>query len=78
MNIFEASHALMVIEDSAGEQGLHEEEMVSFFMWLSDQKFKGHIFSDDFVATVLKQIENLVKEYGAWVKSAVEQAVAKG
>lgn len=78
MNIFEVSHALMVIEEAARGQGLREDGVISFLMWLSDEKFPNHVFDGGFVATVVMKIQDLVKEYSGWVEKMFEQDLMAG
>lgn len=73
MNIFDVSHAMMTIEDSAKEAGLNERQCVLFFMWLAEDKYPGHNFDDAFVSKVLSEMATLVKEHDEWAhKEAME------
>lgn len=73
MNIFNTSHALVLIEERAKECGLHQNQAILFYMWLSDDRFPGHTFDDAFVSKVIKDMEILMKEFDEWAhKEALE------
>jgi len=73
MNIFNASHALAEIEARAKEHGLPENQVVLFYMWLSDDRFNGHTFDDGFIKNLLSDMDSLIKEFDEWAhKEAME------
>lgn len=73
MNIFNVSHALVEIEAAAIESGLPVNQVILFYMWLSDDKFPGHTFDDAFISKVVKTIKTLLKEFDEWAhKEAME------
>lgn len=73
MNIFNTSHALVEIEEKAKECGLHENQVILFYMWLSDDRFPGHTFDDAFISKVIKDMKALMKEFDEWAhKEAME------
>lgn len=78
MNIFNVSHALTEIEEKAKACGLHENQVILFYMWLSDDRFNGHTFDHAFIARVLEGMESLVKEFDEWAhKEALESLTRK-
>lgn len=73
MNILNTSHALVEIEERAKACGLHANQVILFYMWLSDDRFPGHTFDDAFVSKVIKGMEILMEEFDEWAhKEALE------
>jgi hypothetical protein len=73
MNIFGASHALIEIEERAKACGLAENQVILFYMWLSDDRFPGHTFDDAFIKKALTDMKSLMKEFDEWAhKEAME------
>lgn len=73
MNISMASRALAQIEERAKECGLHENQVILFYMWLSDDRFPGHTFDDAFILKALMYMKSLMKEFDEWAhKEAME------
>jgi len=73
MNIFDASHALVEIEESLAAVGLPENQVILFYMWLAEDKFPGHTFDDAFISRVIKEAGVLLKEFDEWAhKEAME------
>jgi hypothetical protein len=73
VNIFGASHALVEIEERAKEHGLAENQVILFYMWLSDDRFPGHTFDEAFIKKVLTDMKSLMKEFDEWAhKEAME------
>lgn len=74
MNIFNTSHAMVLIEERAKECGLYEGHLILFHMWLSDDRFPGHTFDDAFISKVLNNAESLVKEFEEWAREEVRRS----
>jgi hypothetical protein len=73
MNIFNVSHALLEIEDRVKQGGLRDNQVILFYMWLSEDKFPGHTFDDAFISKAIKEMKALVKEFDEWAhKEAME------
>jgi hypothetical protein len=73
VNIFSVSHAMVEIEERATHFGLHENQVILFYMWLADDRFPGHTFDDAFISKILAEMETLVKEFDQWAhKEALE------
>lgn len=73
MNIFGTSHALVEIEERAKACGLYANQVILFYMWLSDDRFPGHTFDDAFIEKVLGDMKTLTKEFDEWAhKEAME------
>lgn len=73
MNLFEVSHALVVIEDEAEKHGILEHQMVIFFMWLSDDKFPGRALDDAFIKLLLDDMEKLAAEWQTQMQQAIQE-----
>lgn len=73
MNICSVSHALAQIEEKAKQNGLAENQVILFYMWLSDDRFPGHTFDYEFIGKIFKDMETLMKEFYEWAhKEAME------
>ncbi len=77
MNIFDASHALMEIEERLAAAHVPENQFILFYMWLSEDKFPGHTFDDAFISKVLRECRDLIKEFDEWAhKEAMESLLS--
>lgn len=77
MNIFDASHALVTIEEHLTEARFPENQIILFYMWLSEDKFPGHTFDDAFISKVIKNCRDLIKEFDEWAhKEAMESLLS--
>ena len=73
MNIFNAAHGFACIEEATKEAGIAGNQLVLFYMWLSDDRFPGHTFDKDFIGKILKDMKTLAKEFDEWAhKEAME------
>ena len=75
MNIFDASYALVAIEEKLAEAKFPENQVILFYMWLSDDKFPGHTFDDAFISKVLKECRDLIKEFDEWAHKEAMQSL---
>lgn len=78
MNIFGASHALVLIEERAKEHGLHDNQVILFYMWLSDDRFPGHTFDDAFITEALTDMKSLMKEFDEWAHKEALESMREG
>lgn len=73
MNIVDAAHAFVCIEDEAKQAGIAGNQLVIFYMWLADDRFPGHTFDDEFISKIVKDMKTLAKEFDEWAhKEAME------